>query len=190
MEILVSKTALLDKLKSVGRIIQPKNTLPAYDNFLFVIDESGFIQVTAGEEGGLCKVGDDHVSHSDETAHIGDGLLRHSVIELAVVGHNGVGHHQQVLLPLAVDELPDDVHLLRRGQKAGGDAVEGETQVLPNGDGLLHVFGGVQNRELPIVQGVGHQGGGQVVDAVAEVGQNGQHGGQGYLTVAGHVVDD
>lgn len=52
MEILVSKTALLDKLKSVGRIIQPKNTLPAYDNFLFVIDESGFIQVTAGEEGG------------------------------------------------------------------------------------------------------------------------------------------
>lgn len=33
MEILVSKTALLDKLKSVGRIIQPKNTLPAYDNF-------------------------------------------------------------------------------------------------------------------------------------------------------------
>lgn len=52
MEILVSKTALLDKLKSVGRIIQPKNTLPAYDNFLFVIDESGFIQVTAGDEGG------------------------------------------------------------------------------------------------------------------------------------------
>ena len=52
MEILVSKTALLDKLKSVGRIIQAKEHIAAYDNFLFVIDESGFIQVTAGEEGG------------------------------------------------------------------------------------------------------------------------------------------
>ena len=52
MEILISRTALLDKLKSVGRIIQPKNTIPAYDNFLFVVDDAGFIQVTAGEEGG------------------------------------------------------------------------------------------------------------------------------------------
>lgn len=52
MEITVSKTALLDKLKSIGRIIQPKNSLPAYDNFLFVIDEFGIILVTAGEEGG------------------------------------------------------------------------------------------------------------------------------------------
>ena len=39
MKITVSKTALLDKLKSIGRIIQPKNTLLAYDNFLFVIDD-------------------------------------------------------------------------------------------------------------------------------------------------------
>lgn len=52
MKITVSRTALLDKLKSVGRIIQQKNTLPAYDNFLFVIDDAGFFQVTAGEEGG------------------------------------------------------------------------------------------------------------------------------------------
>lgn len=52
MKITVSRTALIDKLKSIGRIIQPKNTLPAYDNFLFAIDEFGIIQVTAGEEGG------------------------------------------------------------------------------------------------------------------------------------------
>lgn len=52
MEITVSKTALLDKLKSIGRIIQPKNSLPAYDNFLFIVDEFGIILVTAGEEGG------------------------------------------------------------------------------------------------------------------------------------------
>ena len=52
MEITVSKTALLDKLKSIGRIIQPKNSIPTYDNFLFVVDEFGIILVTAGEEGG------------------------------------------------------------------------------------------------------------------------------------------
>lgn len=52
MEILVSKSALFDKLKSVGRIIQPKNAIPAYDNFLFAVDDCGIIQVTAGEEAG------------------------------------------------------------------------------------------------------------------------------------------
>jgi len=52
MEIIVSRTALVDKLKSIGRIISPKNTLPAYDNFLFVVDDCGIIQVTAGEESG------------------------------------------------------------------------------------------------------------------------------------------
>ena len=40
------------QLKSIGRIIQPKNSIPAYDNFLFVVDEFGIILVTAGEEGG------------------------------------------------------------------------------------------------------------------------------------------
>lgn len=52
MEIIVSKTSLLDKLKLIGRIIQPKNTTPAYDNFLFEVDEFGIIQITAGEEAG------------------------------------------------------------------------------------------------------------------------------------------
>ena len=46
------KNSIIRQTEIIGRIIQPKNTLPAYDNFLFVIDESGFIQVTAGEEGG------------------------------------------------------------------------------------------------------------------------------------------
>lgn len=52
MKITVSRTALLDKLKSIGRIIQPKNMSPAYDNFLFTVDEFGIILVTGGEEGG------------------------------------------------------------------------------------------------------------------------------------------
>ena len=75
MEILVSKTALLDKLKSVGRIIQPKNTLPAYDNFLFVIDESGFIQVTAGEEGGRISTNVDGKADFVNRSFLGQDII-------------------------------------------------------------------------------------------------------------------
>lgn len=52
MKITVSKSELFGKLKSMGRIIQPKNSLPAYDNFLFQLIDNSQLQVTAGEEGG------------------------------------------------------------------------------------------------------------------------------------------
>lgn len=52
MKITVSQSELFAKLKSIGRIIQPKNSLPAYDNFLFELKEDGVLQITAGEEGG------------------------------------------------------------------------------------------------------------------------------------------
>lgn len=52
MKITVSKSELFNKLKAVGRIIQPKNSLPAYDNFLFELEEEGLLLITAGEEGG------------------------------------------------------------------------------------------------------------------------------------------
>lgn len=62
MKITVSKNELLGKLRILGKVLQPKNTLPAYDDFLFVIDENGFLTITAGEEGGrmltdiVCRV--------------------------------------------------------------------------------------------------------------------------------------
>lgn len=68
MQIIVSKTAFLDKLKSTGRIIQAKNMLPAYDNFLFTVDDAGFIQVTAGEEGGRISTNID--GKADFTNHL------------------------------------------------------------------------------------------------------------------------
>lgn len=52
MKITVSKSELLEKLRNLGKVLQTKNTLPAYDDFLFVIDEFGITTVTAGEEGG------------------------------------------------------------------------------------------------------------------------------------------
>lgn len=52
MKITVSKSELYNKLKSIGRIIQPKNSLQAYDNFLFEFAEDGVLQLTAGDEGG------------------------------------------------------------------------------------------------------------------------------------------
>lgn len=52
MKITVSKSELLEKLRNLGKVLQTKNTLPAYDDFLFVVDEFGIMTVTAGEEGG------------------------------------------------------------------------------------------------------------------------------------------
>ncbi len=52
MKITISKSELLSKLSAVGKIIQAKNQLPAYNNFLFEVDEDGLLKVTAGEEGG------------------------------------------------------------------------------------------------------------------------------------------
>lgn len=52
MKITVSKSELLGKLRNLGKVLQTKNTLPTYDDFLFVVDEFGIMTVTAGEEGG------------------------------------------------------------------------------------------------------------------------------------------
>lgn len=52
MKITVSKSELFTKLSAIGKIINSKNFLPAYDNFMFVVDEDGILKVTAGEEGG------------------------------------------------------------------------------------------------------------------------------------------
>ncbi|WP_294591575.1 DNA polymerase III subunit beta [uncultured Bacteroides sp.] len=52
MKITVSKSELFSKLKILGKVIQAKNTLPAYDDFLFVMDKDGILTVTAAEEGG------------------------------------------------------------------------------------------------------------------------------------------
>ena len=60
--------------------------------------------------------------------------------------------------------------LYTSGQKARGDAVKGEAQLLPGVDGPHHVVGGIQDAEGPIVQRVGHQGGGQVVHTVPHIG--------------------
>lgn len=51
-KITVSKSELYNKLKAIGKIIQPKNAIPAYDSFLFNIDHKGVLRVTAGEAGG------------------------------------------------------------------------------------------------------------------------------------------
>lgn len=52
MKITISKSELLSKLRVLAKVLQSKNVLPAYDDFLFSIDENGFLTVTAGEEGG------------------------------------------------------------------------------------------------------------------------------------------
>lgn len=80
MKITVSKSELFNKLKSIGRIIQPKNSLPAYENFLFELGEDGLLLVTAGEEGGRistnveCKSDSSEVSFMVNAKTMLDGL--------------------------------------------------------------------------------------------------------------------
>lgn len=80
MKITVSKSELFSKLKSIGRVIQPKNSLPAYDNFLFELGEDGLLQVTAGEEGGristyvVCKSDSATLSFMVNAKTLLDGL--------------------------------------------------------------------------------------------------------------------
>lgn len=52
MKITVSKIELLGKLRILGKVLQSKNTLPIYDDFLFVVNKNSCVSVTAGEEGG------------------------------------------------------------------------------------------------------------------------------------------
>ncbi len=51
MKITVSKSEFYNRLKALSRIIHTKNTLAAYDNFLFEL-KNGELKVTTGEEGG------------------------------------------------------------------------------------------------------------------------------------------
>lgn len=56
MKITVSKVELFNKLRSIGKIIPSKSSLPAYDNFLFNVNESGKLFITAGDEGGRMSI--------------------------------------------------------------------------------------------------------------------------------------
>ncbi len=48
MKFVVSSTVLLDHLQSVGKVINPKNTLPILDNFLFKL-ENNELEITASD---------------------------------------------------------------------------------------------------------------------------------------------
>ena len=61
---------------------------------------------------------------------------------------------------------------------------------MPHGDGAAHIVGGLKDMEMAVVEGVGDQGGGQVEDGVAIVGEDGEHGHHAHMAIAHHVVDE
>lgn len=78
MNITVSKSELLGKLKSIGGIIQPKNSNPQYGNFLLEAKD-GILTATAGTDGGIistnieCLLSED-ISITLDAKTILDGL--------------------------------------------------------------------------------------------------------------------
>ena len=86
-------------------------------------------------------------------------------------------------------EVRNDARLFLGHDKAGRDGVELKAELLPDGEALAHVLGGVVDVELGIVERIGHKCRRQVVDAVAHVRQHRQHGGKRDLAVAAHIVD-
>ena len=115
--------------------------------------------------------------------------LGHARIELAVVAHDGVDEHLGTLLRATVAEVRNDARLFLGHDKAGRDGVELKAELLPDGEALAHVLGGVVDVELGIVERIGNERRWQVVDAVAHVRQHRQHGGKRDLAVAAHIVD-
>ncbi|MGL5958348.1 MAG: DNA polymerase III subunit beta [Phocaeicola sp.] len=56
MNFTISKSELYNKLKSIGKVIQPKNATPAYNNFLFEFNQDCDLTITAGEDAGRISV--------------------------------------------------------------------------------------------------------------------------------------
>ena len=125
----------------------------------------------------------------EQAAHETDRGLGHAGVELAVVAHDGVNEHLGALLRATVAEVRNDARLFLGHDKAGGDGVELKAELLPDGEALAHVLGGVVDVELGIVERIGNERRWQVVNAIAHMRQHRQHGGKRDLAVAAHIVD-
>ena len=144
----------------------------------------------ASQQTCLSVVGHRDVCLCHEPAHEGNRALGHAGIQRAVVAHDGVDEHAHALGRLALAELGDDAGLLLGHDEAGGHRVKREAQLVPDGQRLLYVVGRVVDEEVGVVERVGHEGRGQVVQTESHVRQHRHHGAQGHLAKAAHVVDE
>ena len=112
------------------------------------------------------------------------------LVDLAVVAHHRVHHHQGVRFPELPDERLHNADLLLTAQKAAVDGLELQVQGLPVGGHLGHLAGHVQEGEPLEPAGVGgEKGGGQGAALDAHGGEDGDGDGQGAPAEAGQVVD-
>ncbi|WP_321331834.1 DNA polymerase III subunit beta [uncultured Bacteroides sp.] len=69
MKITVSKSELYNKLSTIGKIISTRNSIPSFDNFMFVVDE-GLLTITAGEEGGQLSTNIESITDMESFANV------------------------------------------------------------------------------------------------------------------------
>ena len=144
----------------------------------------------AGEVAGFGEVGIAQVGHGEHLLHAVDGVGRDAGVELSLVAHDGVHVDGGAVCVLLLTVVGHDVGLLFRHDEACGDGVEVESQLFPHGKHTFYIFGGVENVEFAIVEGVAHECRGQVVGGEPEVGEDGEHGRRSHLAIACHVVDE
>ena len=143
-----------------------------------------------GEEAGFGEVGEGEVGLGHHLSHELDLALRDAVVEASAVAHDGVDVYGGAVGARLAAEVPDQPRLLLAEHQAGAYGVEAEAQLAPHGQRAAHVASGVEDIEVAVVQRVGHQRGGQVVDGMPLMGQDGQHGHHAHMAAAHDVVDE
>ena len=128
--------------------------------------------------------------HTDHLAHAFHTVFRHAIVEFSFVAHDGIHEDERAPLCLFPTIVGHHLGLSLRTDKACGDGIESEAQFFPNRKDALHIVGGLHDIELSVVQRIGNQRRGHVIDRIAHITQYGKHGCRGHLAVACQVVDE
>ena len=142
-----------------------------------------------GQEASLGVVGEGEVGDSHHLAHKLHLSVGDAVIEAAAVAHDGVDEYFGALLVLPGAVVGHDACLFFTEHQSGAYRIEAEAQPLPDRERAAHVVGGLHDVEVAVVEGVGDECCGEVIDGMALVGEDGQHGYHAYIAVAYDVVD-
>ena len=113
----------------------------------------------------------------------------HTVIEPSTIAEDGVDEDRRALSTLFLAVAGHKLGLFLTEHQTRADGIKREAELLPYGQCATDILGRVLDVELPVVEGVRHEGCGQTVSGNAKVGEDGQHGTHAYFTVAYHIID-
>ena len=144
----------------------------------------------AQQQGGLRQVGGDDIRLLRKAGHAGAHGGRVGLIDITVVAHDRVHHHDAVRRAEIPDKIFHDADLPFAAQKAAVNGLEAEPQGFPVGGNFGHFVCHIQKGEVLKSAGVGgEERGGQGAALDAHGGENGNGHCQRAAAEAGHVMD-